>query len=199
MCTYKQLHKNMHTHGQGTFQLRIDVYDDDTLNDDFVDEVFAQPVPFTNTTTPLLYTGLDRISQIKLSFSVKCSENYYGPECLTFCEPRNDTLGHFTCNQDGSIQCLPNYFATNCTEFCIPIEGRYGCNPEDGSRFCLENYFGEDCKVFCVARNDDLGHYSCNKETGGRECLLGYREPASNCTECEFSDLFWYHSVLERH
>ncbi len=45
-----------------------------------------------------------------------CKEGYFGPDCG--CSPRNDSTGHFTCDENGTIVCLPGYqnTATNCVE-----------------------------------------------------------------------------------
>ena len=63
-----------------------------------------------------------------------CKEGYFGPDCGTPCTPRDDSTGHFTCDEDGTIVCLPGYqnTTTNCvkevvtpqptrTEFLTPI------------------------------------------------------------------------------
>ena len=43
----------------------------------------------TNFTERTTYTGIYNISGLEfdMSFRVQCSENYYGPNCTTFCEP----------------------------------------------------------------------------------------------------------------
>ncbi len=45
-----------------------------------------------------------------------CKEGYFGPNCG--CTPRDDSTGHFTCDEDGTIVCLPGYQNTtiNCVE-----------------------------------------------------------------------------------
>ena len=82
---------------------------------------------FTDKTT---YTGTYNIPGLgfDMSFGVQCSENYYGPNCTTFCEPiervyRCDSEGRGIClmqsNRDlitNCTTCLPGYDpSTNCT------------------------------------------------------------------------------------
>ena len=55
-----------------------------------------------------------------LSYQVTCSDNYYGADCSVFCEPQNNTDGHYTCNSaTGAIECLPGY--TNVTSNCVHV------------------------------------------------------------------------------
>lgn len=110
-----------------------------------------------------------------------CRVNYFNPpECTTFCVPRNDSEGHYSCNEDGSIKCLSNYYGPQCTVFCEPQRNQYSC-ATDGGRLCEESYYGPQCDVFCMGRNDSLGHYHCS-ENGSIVCLEGYQGTDSNCT-----------------
>ena len=45
---------------------------------------------------------------------VLCDPNYYGSTCTKFCVPRDDWLGHYTCNQTGNKQCLPGWVGEYC-------------------------------------------------------------------------------------
>ena len=91
-----------------------------------------------------------------MSFRVQCSENYYGPNCITFCEPM---VGMYTCSNEGSIVCVhANHDpATICTT-CLP-----GYNPSTDCTQCLT---GRDMNT------------SCNT------CLLSGYDPTTNCTQC---------------
>ncbi len=53
-----------------------------------------------------------------------CKEGYFGPDCGIPCTPRDDSTGHFTCDEDGTIVCLPGYqnTATNCVEEVITLD-----------------------------------------------------------------------------
>ncbi|XP_060555347.1 protein jagged-1b-like [Ruditapes philippinarum] len=45
---------------------------------------------------------------------VKCDEHYYNTTCSKFCRPRNDRLGHFTCNVNGDNVCLEGWLGSEC-------------------------------------------------------------------------------------
>lgn len=45
---------------------------------------------------------------------VQCSENYYNTTCTTFCRPRNDQFGHYTCGDKGDKVCLAGWQGANC-------------------------------------------------------------------------------------
>ena len=62
------------------------------------------------------YTGIYNISSFDLSFSVRCSENFYGPDCNTFC-----------------IQ-VPNLYS--CDDFGIKICNDQLCHPTTNCRVC---------------------------------------------------------------
>lgn len=59
-----------------------------------------------------------------LTIELNCGDNFYGPECAKFCEPRNDEKGHYICDENGNIVCLEEFQneASNCTE-CSLSEG----------------------------------------------------------------------------
>lgn len=48
------------------------------------------------------------------SVRVQCSENYYNTTCTTFCRPRNDQFGHYTCSELGNKVCLGGWQGANC-------------------------------------------------------------------------------------
>lgn len=65
-------------------------------------------------------------SELGFSYHVVCDENYHGENCSTFCRPRDDTFGHFTCDAAGVRVCVPGWRGDYCTErkqprpfFCI--------------------------------------------------------------------------------
>ena len=140
---------------QGSIQLDILVLDDqsETLGalvpgspippGDLIDVVYISDVSIAASTPQSLvmdYGGnLSRVS-LGLSFQVTCAANFFGSDCNTACQGRDDALGHFTCNPvNGSMVCLPGYqnLAVNCTE-CIPLDG---CceflTPKLSVKFCV--------------------------------------------------------------
>ena len=121
-----------------------------------------------------------------------CAENYYPSGiCTKFCTPRDDSLGHFTCNADGDIVCLPSYedTSTNCVTCignfrepdCVSCDARFqGANCD----MCAENYYPSGiCTKFCTPRDDSLGHFTCNAD-GDIVCLPGYEDTSTNCVTC---------------
>ena len=103
----------------------IDLDFGNTADDDV--DLFLIDINLTsgiNFSAPTTYNGVNGYGQIELRFRLSCTENYYGPDCATFCMERNDEQGHYTCGSDGSIVCLPGYQGpvTNCT-MCVPAEG----------------------------------------------------------------------------
>lgn len=47
--------------------------------------------------------------QLLYAFRVLCTKYYFGPHCVTFCRPRNDRFGHFSCSKNGEKLCLPGW------------------------------------------------------------------------------------------
>lgn len=45
---------------------------------------------------------------------MQCSANYYNTTCTTFCRPRNDQFGHYTCGEKGNKVCLAGWQGANC-------------------------------------------------------------------------------------
>ena len=116
---------------QGAVELVIVVVDDDSNIDDVIDIISVQvtnPSP-TEGSNPTLgdinyYIGMAGFSYIELSYVVNCSKDFYGSDCDMFCVPRNNTFGHFTCNEtSGSIICNEGYSNTSvwCTQ-CVPAD-----------------------------------------------------------------------------
>ena len=54
---------------------------------------------FTERTTYNTQSGSYNIS-LDMSFRVQCLENYFGPNCTTFCEPLE---GVYTCDSEGNF------------------------------------------------------------------------------------------------
>uniref|UniRef100_A0A1B0CSV9 Delta-like protein n=2 Tax=Lutzomyia longipalpis TaxID=7200 RepID=A0A1B0CSV9_LUTLO len=59
---------------------------------------------------------------------VQCDENYYNTTCTTFCRPRNDTFGHYTCGEKGDKMCLNGWQGVNCEKAIC----KSGCDPTHG-------------------------------------------------------------------
>ena len=59
-----------------------------------------------------------------VNLELKCTINSYGSDCSIYCEPSNNTQGHYRCLENGSKECLEGYRneSTDCIE-CVPAEG----------------------------------------------------------------------------
>ena len=90
-----------------------------------------------------------------MSFRVQCLEDYYGPNCTTFCVPLENV---YICDSNGQFVCLKENRApaTNCTT-CLP-----GYNDLFNCGACL---LGRNMTTNCVT------------------CLTGH-DPSTNCTTC---------------
>ena len=123
---------------------------------------------------------------------ITCAPDYYPAGiCTTFCRPRNDSLGHFTCNSLGERVCLSGYIdlSTNCVTCagnfrepdCTTCEDNFQGPSCDT---CVPDYYPPGiCTTFCQSRNDSLGHFTCNS-LGERVCLARYIDLSSNCVTC---------------
>ncbi|KAH0620314.1 hypothetical protein JD844_020560 [Phrynosoma platyrhinos] len=69
------------------------------------------------------------IAHFEAQIRVKCDENYYGPQCNKFCGPRDDFVGHYTCDQNGNKACMEGWMGEECKQAVC----RQGCNLVHGS------------------------------------------------------------------
>ena len=102
---------------QGTVKLFIEVVDHDSLSsNDHVDDIYVTITltPSSSFTSRRAYTGIYGNSRIVLSFRVQCMSNYYGSDCATYCVPRDDSEGHYSCRLNGQKICLNGYEGMNC-------------------------------------------------------------------------------------
>ena len=101
-------------------RLFIEVEDYDSFNsDDHVDDVYVTITltPSSSFTSRRAYTGIHGNSRIELSFRVQCSSDFYGSNCATYCVPRDDSVGHYSCGSNGEKICLSGWSepASDCT------------------------------------------------------------------------------------
>ena len=173
---------------QGRIQFFIDALDKNVrggeievlINRFLVDLELEPETTFTERTT---YTGTYNISGLgfDMSFRVQCSENYYGPNCTTFCDPIEEV---YTCDSEGRLVCTGKNrdTATNCTT-CLP-----GYDPSTNCTQCLT---GRDMSTRCTTCLSDYDlSTNCTQcligrdvSTGCTTCLPGY-DPSTNCTLC---------------
>ena len=162
---------------QGRIQFFIDALDNDVASVLSETEVIINRFPidlelnpgpdFTERTT---YTGFYNISDVvfDMSFRVQCLENYFGPNCTTFCEPLE---GVYTCDSEGRSVCLQDNRdpTTNCMTCLL------GWDLETNCTACSINYNSQSDCTQCVAGRDIT--------TNCTTCLTGY-DPSTNCTQC---------------
>ncbi|XP_071782406.1 delta-like protein C [Centroberyx gerrardi] len=67
-------------------------------------------------------------SELRYSYHVVCDEHYHGEACSAYCRPRDDTFGHYTCDDAGERLCLPGWKGDYCSD---PICAA-GCSDEHG-------------------------------------------------------------------
>ena len=111
---------------QGGFQLLYTIYQDvgdKPLIDEGITNFTLNVVDRATGGFTMLTTdeGTYNNATITLNLRAVCKENYYDSDCsiLRFCEPQDDdTLGHYTCDSNGTLVCLTGYqnIASNCTE-----------------------------------------------------------------------------------
>jgi len=55
-------------------------------------------------------------SELRYSYHVVCNEHYHGEACSSYCRPRNDTFGHYTCDASGARRCLEGWRDEYCSD-----------------------------------------------------------------------------------
>ena len=121
-------------------------------------------------TTPTTYTGNASIAQLNVSIAVNCSDNFYGPDCSTFCPDFVDCAGcglapyEGPCCETNSDDCV----GANCSEMyyntrCVDRDNGFDC-------VCNLGYTGEDCDV----RIDYCVNVSCSSNGVCVNSIYGY-------------------------
>ena len=127
---------------QGRIQLHIDAIDRAQNISEMMAIIDRFPIDLeldlgANFTQRASYFGVYNVSQLDMSFKVKCSKNYYGPDCTKLCEP----VEMYSCDSDGDRICSSaNYdISTDCTT-CLP-----GRDISTNCTKCLSGYVGKNC------------------------------------------------------
>lgn len=114
-------------------------------------------------------------SRMTLTFQMRvtCVVNYYGSNCTTFCNSRNDGYGHYECNKtDGSKICLEgwknpeNYCMEAVCKRCIHGICKNNCS-------CHEGWTGPSCDICIPSDTCDPVHGYCT-EPGSCLCKPGW-------------------------
>ncbi|CAJ0956915.1 unnamed protein product [Ranitomeya imitator] len=64
--------------------------------------------------TPLVLNG--HVAHFDVKIRVKCDENYYGVMCNKLCRPRDDFVGHYTCDHNGNKACMDGWMGEECKQ-----------------------------------------------------------------------------------
>ena len=100
----------------------------DPVIGDLIDFIVIEQVLLSSTNPPaplVNYTGRFNVATAEMAFSVACTYDFFGESCDLPCPSgRNDSLGRYRCDGNGSRACLEGYrdIETNCTT-CIPLDG----------------------------------------------------------------------------
>ena len=80
------------------------------------DELIPAKSHANSWVTPSPY--IHRDSAIHYQYRMVCYKHYYGLDCSTFCEPRDDFAGHYTCDDTGEMVCLPGWRNNKNEAYC---------------------------------------------------------------------------------
>ena len=72
------------------------------MDDIYVEITISLSSVFTSSA---YYYGDYGNARIQLSFRVRCSSNYYGSNCGTYCVNTDSSSGHYTCGSNGEKRC----------------------------------------------------------------------------------------------
>lgn len=71
------------------------------------------------------HTGNFDVATFLFGITVRCAGTFCGPDCSNTCVARNDSSGHFTCDNLQCMVCLPGF--QNETRNCTDCALREGC------------------------------------------------------------------------
>ncbi|XP_049304879.1 protein serrate [Bactrocera dorsalis] len=146
-------------------------------------------------------------ARITYRVRVQCAVTYYNTTCTTFCRPRDDQFGHYTCGVEGQKLCLPGWQGINCEEAIC----RLGCDPthgkcdQPGGCECRQGWRGplcNECMVYPGCKhgscNGSAWKCVCDTNWGGILCdqdlnYCGTHEPCMHGGTCENTAPDKYH------
>ncbi|XP_012723549.1 delta-like protein B isoform X2 [Fundulus heteroclitus] len=102
-------------------------------------------------------------SELRYSYHVYCDEYYFGDGCADYCRPRDDTLGHYTCDEEGNRICLEGWKGNYCSEpICsADCSEKHGYCEAPGGCTCRMGWQGPSCNE-CV-RYPGCLHGTCSQ------------------------------------
>ncbi|XP_033627827.1 delta-like protein 1 [Asterias rubens] len=90
-------------------------------------------------------THTEESQELAFSYRVVCNDNYHGPSCSAYCRPKDDHLGHWSCDANGQRVCLDGWVG----EFCFTAVCAEGCAHGScdipGTCRCSYGWEGELC------------------------------------------------------
>lgn len=98
----------------------------DTFSGGLIDVIVANIAQTVDSIAEVeTYMGNFGVVNFTFGITIHCTESFCGPDCESTCVPRNDSSGHFSCNDLQCMVCLPGFqnVTSNCTD-CVP---RLGC------------------------------------------------------------------------
>ncbi|KAM4641556.1 delta-like protein 3 [Discoglossus pictus] len=106
---------------------------------------------------------LGQQSELRYSYHVTCDDHYYGDSCSDYCRPRDDTFGHYACDQEGKRLCLPGWTGEYCAEpICLSgCSESHGFCEVPGECKCRMGWQGRSCDE--CARYPGCLHGSCSQ------------------------------------
>ncbi|XP_040901865.1 delta-like protein C [Toxotes jaculatrix] len=101
-------------------------------------------------------------SELRYSYHVVCNEYYHGEACSAYCRPRNDTFGHYTCDDKGNRHCLKGWSGEYCSDpICATGCSKNGFCESPGECVCRQGWQGERCDE--CARHPGCLHGTCQQ------------------------------------
>ncbi|XP_073818440.1 protein serrate-like [Musca autumnalis] len=142
---------------------------------------------------------IGRNARITYRVRVQCAATYYNTTCTTFCRPRNDQFGHYTCGPEGEKICMNGWMGDNCEKAvcklgCDPVHGR--CD-KPGECVCRPGWQGplcNECVVYPGCKHGscygEAWKCKCDTNWGGILCdqdlnYCGTHEPCKHGGTCE--------------
>ncbi|CAH1774353.1 unnamed protein product, partial [Owenia fusiformis] len=136
------------------------------------------------------------------TFNCNCTDNFFNKTCGTYCEPRDDCGGHYTCDEtDGSFDCLSGWTGDACNiqseeplctvEEIIPKSITSNVDIEECLIVTNWRFRGESRSTFihkfegCTGTTQTL----CEVPKEGSECPSGFTITVGQ--SCYFMNLDW--------
>ena len=162
---------------QNQLLLRIEVYDIDFLNSQYIGGISITYTPSSTNGSFIGFTARTIYFTLQTRYRFGCANFYYGSRCEVFCQPHNDDInGHYTCDTQGNIVCNTGYQMkeTNCITrkfisitcivviitiyiaICQPSCGSNGqCISPDTCQ-CINGWTGPTCNVCTICSSTNI-------------------------------------------